>query len=125
MAGLEVVRASCSIYAMLDYLINEDTEFLTYSQIVLIYSNDSLIIGSICDGKFQQIGFRSNIDAEDSKCHILRMIERFDYKHSQISYINCSDWDIEMYFKQHYSDLKIEPIFQDSFSGILQLVCYG
>lgn len=123
--GLEVVRAGCSIYAILDYLLNDDPEFLIPDRILFIYSNDSLIIGSICESKFQQIGFRSNIVTKDLQGHISRMIERFDYKHSQLSYVNCSTWDIEIYFKLHYPDLKIQPIFQDSFMGIFEAACHG
>ncbi len=123
--GLEVVRTGCGIYGILNYLFNENSEFFHQDKILFIYSNDSLIIGSIGESKFQQVGFRSNIVAKDLQCHISRMIERFDHKHSQLSYINCSHWPIEMYFTKHYPGLKISPIFQDSFIGTFESVCHG
>lgn len=124
-AGLEVARTSCSIYAILDYLFNENEVFLNEEKILLIYSSDALIVGSISEGRLQQIGFRTSVDIKDLQCNISRMIERFDAKHHQIAYINCSEWNAKAYFDQNYPFLKSISIFQDSNIGVFQSACYG
>lgn len=124
-AGLEVVRAGCSIYAVTNYLMNVRPEFLSNDQILLIYSGDSLIIASVCENRFQQISFRANIEKQDVEVHISKMIERFDHKHSQASYINGSDWDVQNYFSLNYPSLKVDPVFENSFEGIFQAACHG
>jgi len=100
-------------------------EFLSNDQILLIYSSDSLIIASICENRFQQISVRANIEKEDMESHISKMIERFEYKHAKVSYINCSDWDIQTYFSLNYPSLKVVPVFENSFEGIFQAASYG
>lgn len=124
-AGLEVVRVSCGIYSILDYLLNEKSEFLTREQILVINSNDSLIVASIYEGRFQQLGFRHGVEKKELECHILGMINRFEYPHTEISYVNCSDWDMHEFCNQHYPNLKTRSIFEDSFKGLFQAVSYG
>ncbi|OAI50699.1 hypothetical protein AYO37_00850 [Opitutia bacterium SCGC AG-212-L18] len=125
-AGLELVRVTCSIYAIIDYLLQDyQSGFLSQNQILLIYSSDCLFVALIWESSFQQIGFRANIEAPDMPSHISRIIERFECEPRQVSYVNCSNWDIQTYFSRHYPRLKLAPIFLDSFSGAFQAASYG
>lgn len=124
-AGLEIVRASCGIYTTFDYLFNENTKFFEIQQILFILCGNALIMGSIVEGRLQQLSFRNNLDNKDFQCHIQRMIERFEFNHDQISYLNCSDWDFEMHFNRIYPNLKRVPIFESSYEGVFQSACYG
>lgn len=124
-AGLEVVRAVCSIYGIIDYLVNDRPEFLSHNQILLIYNSDCLVIASICENRFQQIGFRARIAEDEIASCIPRMIERFECEHNQVSYVNCSNWDTQTYFSQNYPSLKMVPVFPDSLKGMFQAASYG
>ncbi|PWU06489.1 MAG: hypothetical protein C5B43_01710 [Verrucomicrobia bacterium] len=123
--GLEVIRASCGIYTTFDYLFYENSKFFEVPQILYIFCSDALIMGSIVDGKLQQLSFRNNLDNKDFQCHIQRMIERFEYNHEQILYLNCSDWNFETYINRNYPSLKRVPIFENSYIGVFHSACYG
>lgn len=127
-AGLEVVRTTCSIYVLIDHLINDRSELsvrIEQNPILLIYSNDCLFVASIHEGRFEQMGFRASISIKDISAHLPRMIERFEYNHEQVLYLNCSNWDIEAYFEFNYPGLKMISMFSESFEGMFQVASYG
>ena len=124
-AGLEVLRATCGIYGILGYLLNEKAEVLNEDQILLIYASGSVFIASIVNHQFQNIGFRTKVYFKDLDQLVPKMIERFNEEHHQITYVNCSDWDLHEFFVAHCPNMTVIPAFENCKEGVFLSACQG
>ena len=124
-AELEVLRTTCGIYATLDHLMHERPEILSKDQLLLLYASGTVFVASIVDHQFCNIGFRSKVYFKELDQIVPRMIERFGKEHDQVTYVNCSDWDLHEFFLSNYSQMKIVPAFEDCRKGVFLAACHG
>lgn len=124
-SGLEVLRVTCGIQAVLDHISLSEDSLLSMGGHVLLISGGAIFLVSVEENRFKHFEFKEGISLADLNSTIAAMLAGLDLNKNKLFYLNASSWDIEAFLNTHSLTMNSSSFFEECKKGAFKIACHG